>query len=272
MLADAALPGQMKILLGDVMDYNFDNLFDERLKVPWDDRPPPINVIGNLPFNVSTPLIIKWLRLMSTKSGFFRMGRVPMTLTFQQEVAERIVAPVLDYQRCRLSVMCQNLANVRLCFNISGTQFMPPPKVNVGVVKFTPLVKPRIDLPFNVVEKFVRHLFQFRNKRIYHCLATLFPEPVKKNLTEELFLRTGIHDDITCTFLSVDEIGALAKVYHEFCQEHEGLFEYNFRAQKIKPMSELTKGKRFDMRLNTSEVDFDIDANYLLDHELGNES
>lgn len=221
----------MKIILGDVMDYTFDGLFPEETKRDWNGPLPPINIVGNLPFNISTPLIIKWLRLMSEQKGFFKMGRVPLTLTFQSEVADRMVASVLDYQRSRLSIMCQAFCNVKIKFNISGKQFVPAPKVDVSVVKFVPLVEPRIKLPYAVLEKFVRQLFHYRNKYIRTCVSTLYPESLQY-LCSEVFSHTGINPELTCTMLSVEEIGAMTEVYHQHCGQVDGLFEYNYRAPK----------------------------------------
>lgn len=242
MLADAALPGQMKIIVGDVMDYNFDNLFPETLRTEWAQRPPPISVVGNLPFNVSTPLIIRWIRLMSEQAGFYGLGRVPLTLTFQKEVAERIVAPVLNYQRSRLSIICQNWCDAKIKFTISGKSFLPAPKVDVAVVKFVPLIEPRINLPFKVIEKFVRHMFHYRSKFIRRSLSTLFPNDLK-DLNEELFLETGIDPELTPAMLSIEEIGALCTAYHQMCQENFGLYEYDFRARKTLPKSLVDKIK-----------------------------
>ncbi|CAG2166978.1 unnamed protein product, partial [Oppiella nova] len=124
MLSDASLPGQMKIIIGDVMDYSFDGLFPKELRREWTDESPPIHIVGNLPFNVSTPLIIRWLRHMSDRTGLFSYGRVGLTLTFQYEVGQRIVAPVMSIMRSRLSVMCQHLCRCEHRFVINGSSFM----------------------------------------------------------------------------------------------------------------------------------------------------
>lgn len=245
MLADAAAPGQMKIIVGDVMDYTFDGLFPEHLRTDWNDNSPPIHVIGNLPFNVSTPLIFKWLRLMSEQKGFYKMGRVPLTLTFQKEVAERMVAPVLDYQRCRLSVMCQNWCRAKIRFNINSRYFVPAPKVDVSLVKFVPLPEPRINIPFEVLEKFVRHLFHHRNKDLKFGLGTLFPEDLK-DLNGELILQTKLDSELKPTMLSIDEIGELSLLYHKMCNENDGLFQYDYRAKK--------PSKQFNHRMNSDET------------------
>lgn len=108
-----------------------------------------------------------------------------MTLTFQKEVAERMIAPVMTAQRCRLSVMCQNWCAVDYKFTIPGIifdilceklhhcinrfifaarEFKPKPKVEVGVVHFQPHIQPIIPLPFDLVEKVVKALFSSRQK------------------------------------------------------------------------------------------------------------
>ena len=104
------------------------------------------------------------------RSNAWSYGRVPLTLTFQKEVAERIVAPIGDKQRCRLSVMCQHLCHVQYKFTIPGRAFVPKPDVDVGVVHFVPLVTPGIKAPFLAVEKVVRSAFSFRQK---HCIRGL---------------------------------------------------------------------------------------------------
>ena len=66
----------------------FAGLLPEELKTPWETPDlPPIVIIGNLPFNISTPLVIKYLKLMQQRKNIFSYGRVPCTFTFQDEVS-----------------------------------------------------------------------------------------------------------------------------------------------------------------------------------------
>ena len=154
----------MKLIHGDVLRYDMSNMFPSELKKDWSDVPPNIHIIGNLPFSVSTQLIISWLNNIANRDGAWLNGRVKLTLTFQKEVAERMVSKVMQPDRCRLSVMCQNWCEVNHCFTIPGKAFVPEPDVDVGVVQFTPRIEPKIDLPFKLVEKFLRHIFHYRKK------------------------------------------------------------------------------------------------------------
>lgn len=125
MLADAfvTVDGKMEVIYDDIMRVSMDNVFPEEEKRSWEEDCPKIHLIGNLPFNVSTPLIILWLHAISERRGPWTMGRTKMTLTFQKEVAERLVADVTEDQRCRLSVMAQAWTHPQLQFIIPGMLF-----------------------------------------------------------------------------------------------------------------------------------------------------
>lgn len=159
--------GQMDIIYDDILRASFDKMIEEREKAEWQARCPDISVIGNLPFSISTRLIVVWLRSISEQSGLWSFGRTRLTLTFQKEVAERLVAPPRNSQRCRLSVMAQAWTEPVLKFLIPGNAFVPKPKVDVGVVRFVPLVSPRTTHHFKFFEKVTRHIFSFRRK--YCC-------------------------------------------------------------------------------------------------------
>jgi len=178
----------MRIFSGDVLHFDMEQIFPSELSTRWNDTQPHLNIIGNLPFNVSTPLIIRWLEDISMHRGAWKHGRVPLILTFQKEVAERMAAPPLNVQRCRLSVMCQYLCDVQHLFTIGGKSFVPAPDVDVGIVRFVPLAEPLIQAPFRLVEKVMRHVFQFRQKMCKKGLEYVSHIVVKQRLHSLMIL------------------------------------------------------------------------------------
>lgn len=172
----------VQIEIDDILKYNFEEGFKNVRKCDWYEAPPPIHLIGNLPFNVSTILIVRWIQSISEKNSAWKFGRVPMTLTFQKEVAERLVAMHTDKQRCRLSVICQMWCEPELKFIIPGKAFVPKPDVDVGVVTFKPLKYPLINLPFKMVEKVLRNIFNMRQKYSLRGAERLFPEGLRSEL------------------------------------------------------------------------------------------
>jgi dimethyladenosine transferase 1, mitochondrial len=79
-----------------------------------------VHIVGNLPFSVSTVLLLKWIKQMPSKEGAFRFGRCPLTLLFQKEIAYRLHASPGTKDYGRLSVMSQNCSNVVKRFDIKG--------------------------------------------------------------------------------------------------------------------------------------------------------
>lgn len=115
------------------------------------------------------------MKSISEKSDAWSYGRTPMTLTFQKEVGERMVAPPMHAQRCRLSVMCQLWSTVKYQFTIPGKAFVPKPDVDVAVMTFIPLKRPLVDMPFKTVEMVLRVIFNTRQKYLKTCVGRLFP-------------------------------------------------------------------------------------------------
>jgi dimethyladenosine transferase 1, mitochondrial len=106
LLADACKDKiDVDIITGDILKTNLTQYIPDDVKTDWMEAPPPVHLIGNLPFSVSTILIIRWLEMISKNDGPWSFGRTRMTLTFQKEVAERMAARILSKQRCRLSVV-----------------------------------------------------------------------------------------------------------------------------------------------------------------------
>lgn len=250
-LSDSVLPGQLKIYLGDALEHDLDKLFGDpahivsEYKLPEDlphylfnfgrdwsnDHKPLIRLIGNLPFSVSTPLLIKWLSQISLKQSVWQYGRVPMLLTFQEEVARRIVAEPTSSERTRLSAMSQNYCQVDYKFTISGKSFTPMAGVDTGVVRFVPRKKPYCDVPFKLFEKFIRHLFHHRNHTLDYNYKTLFPRDMH-DTAHESFRKAGVNYRIHPFMISNSEIARLCNEYYEHCQRVPPLIEYNYRASK----------------------------------------
>ncbi|KAF7202139.1 dimethyladenosine transferase 1, mitochondrial [Nothobranchius furzeri] len=230
-LLSEAAPDRLRIVHGDILTYRMDRGFPAKISKPWEDEPPNLHIIGNLPFNVSTPLIIKWLESIANRSGPFAYGRTRLTLTFQKEVMERLTASTGTKQRSRLSIMAQYLCTVHKCFIIPGRAFVPKPEVDVGVVHFTPLVQPQIQQPFKMVEKVVRNVFQFRRKHCHKGLGKLFPEARRDELTQEMMQKADVDPMLRPTQLTIPHIRALTEAYAHLCDHNPGLFSYEFREE-----------------------------------------
>ncbi|KAM9842025.1 dimethyladenosine transferase 1, mitochondrial [Aulostomus maculatus] len=230
-LLSEAAPGRMRIVHGDILTYKMNRGFPENVSKPWEEDPPNLHIIGNLPFNVATPLIIRWLENIANRTGPFVYGRTRLTLTFQKEVVERLTASTRSKQRSRLSIMAQYLCTVHNCFTIPGSAFVPKPKVDVGVVHFTPLVQPQIQQPFKMVEKVVRNIFQFRRKYCHRGIGMLFPEARRAELTQEMMQKADVDPTLPPVELTIPHIRALVDSYAQLCTLEPHLLTFEFREE-----------------------------------------
>lgn len=126
----------------------------------------PRAIVANLPYNIATPLLVDWLKQIRSDESAFQS----MTLMFQKEVAQRIVAPSGGKAFGRLAVISQWLCGVHILFDLPPSAFTPPPKVTSSVVHFTPK-----DLAFDVptfenVEQVTAAAFNQRRKMIRSSL------------------------------------------------------------------------------------------------------
>jgi len=218
--------GRLDVIHGDVMTWNMEHLLPSSHKVSWDSPSPDIEIIGNLPFNVSTPLIIRWLRSMSEQNNIWSFGRVPLTLTFQLEVAQRMAAPPGNPIRSRLSVVCQNWSRVNLKFTIPGSAFVPKPDVDVAAVTMHPLIVPYIEHPFPVVNKVVTVVFQGKKKMLYNTIKNLFPDKMSGYLTKRVFEETGIRPTMKPIDLDMSDWSRLCNSYVRIVKENPSLARY----------------------------------------------
>lgn len=124
------------------------------------------HMVSNLPYNVGTPLLVKWL-----KAGAWRG---PMTLMFQKEVAQRIVARPRSDQYGRLSVLAQARCETRLEFTVPARAFTPPPKIASAIVTLTDLPDPYLHL--DALERVTAAAFGQRRKMLRAALRALTPD------------------------------------------------------------------------------------------------
>lgn len=246
---------QMDIYRDDILKFPIENLFPEEVRHDWQDKCPPVHLIGNLPFAISTRLLIDWLKDISLKRGAWTYGRTPMVLTFQKEVGERIIAPISHEQRCRLSVMAQIWTRPQLRFIIPGKAFVPKPDVDVAVVRFEPLQEPLTTLPFDLVEKIMRYLFSMRNRKIFYAVANLYPNELRAVLTEQTFKLAEVSSEAKCFHLSNEECLRIASAYSEILKMHPLVDNFNYRA---------CKQQKFDVgKLTQSDIlDENSNSNY----------
>lgn len=272
LLADSVKPIiQMDIYRDDILRFPIESAFPENVRCDWMGHRPPVHVIGNLPFSISTRLLINWLKDISLKRGAWIYGRTAMVLTFQKEVGERIVAPILADKRCRLSVMSQIWTKPELRFVIPGKAFVPKPDVDVAVVRFEPLREPLTTLPFDLVEKIMRYLFSMRQKPITFAIKNLYPLELRDQLTDRTVKSASISPAAKCFELSNEECLRIATVYDEIIKEYPHVDNYNFRAPRPKgyPVSQLKQNDIFnetqeniDDNNNSSVNDTDVSNTY----------
>ncbi len=123
------------------------------------------SVAANLPYNVGTALLIKWLL------GPFRPGA--MTLMFQKEVAERIVARPGERAFGRLAVMTQTLCEARIAFTVPARAFTPPPKVDSAVVRLDRRAARPSEMHLRALQRITEAAFGQRRKMLRSALAAL---------------------------------------------------------------------------------------------------
>ena len=176
----ATFPGRLKLLQGDALSTNAsEHLAD------------PVRIIANLPYNIGTELLVRWLT-SKTWPSFWQS----MTLMFQKEVANRIVASPGSKAYGRLSVMSQWRCDTKIAFNVPASAFTPPPKVESTLVHFESLKEPKFPAEVEVLEFVVSKAFNQRRKMLRGALKGYF-QNVEEGLLSIGVLPTKRAEDIT---------------------------------------------------------------------------
>lgn len=161
----------------------------------------PARIVANLPYNISTALLLKWLSLDPWPSWL-----LSMTLMFQKEVAERVVAAPGSKAYGRLSVISQWRTDAHIAFDVDPRAFTPPPKVMSSIVHMTPKAMGPDDPPLHAVEKVTAAAFGQRRKMLRASLKQVFQDP------EAICEQVGIKPTERAERLTVDNFLALARL------------------------------------------------------------
>jgi 16S rRNA (adenine1518-N6/adenine1519-N6)-dimethyltransferase len=192
----AAYPGKLTVVSADAMK------IDETALLADHGVAGPVRVAANLPYNVGTALLIKWLTAPVWPPFFSSL-----TLMFQREVAERIVAAPGSEHFGRLSVLAQWRCATRMLFDVSRSAFVPPPKIVSTIVRLEPLAEPVAPAELAALEKVTAAAFGQRRKMLRQSLKTLTPD------AEALLADAGIPATERPERLDVPAFAALARAW-----------------------------------------------------------
>jgi 16S rRNA (adenine1518-N6/adenine1519-N6)-dimethyltransferase len=181
----ASRPGRLRVIAGDALKADLPELVAA-----------PRAIVANLPYNVGTPLLLRWL----AQAGQYQA----MTLMFQLEVAERIVAPPGSSAYGRLSVISQFVCDAAIMMQVPASAFVPPPKIESAIVRLVPKAEQPAPELFKAMEKLTAAAFGQRRKMLRGALRGLGGET--------LLAAAGIAPERRAETLSVDEFERLMKV------------------------------------------------------------
>jgi 16S rRNA (adenine1518-N6/adenine1519-N6)-dimethyltransferase len=188
----AAWPGRLEIVAGDAL------AFDPAVLRP------PVRVVANLPYNVGTELLIRWL----TPPAWPPFWET-LTLMFQREVAERIVARPGDGAYGRLAILAQWRATARIVLTLPPTAFVPPPKVHSAVVHIAALPEPRFPADPAILARITAAAFGQRRKMLRASLRSLGRDPLP------LLAAAGVEPTARAEDIPIAGFCALARAFAE---------------------------------------------------------
>ncbi|MBD3766126.1 MAG: 16S rRNA (adenine(1518)-N(6)/adenine(1519)-N(6))-dimethyltransferase RsmA [Rhodobacterales bacterium] len=185
----AAYPGRLEVVEGDALELDLTG----RLT-------PPVRVVANLPYNVGTELLVRWLT-PAVWPPFWES----LTLMFQKEVAERIVARPGEDAYGRLAILAQWRCTARVVLMLPPQAFTPAPKVHSAVVHLTALPVPRFAADARVLQRVTAMAFGQRRKMLRASLRGLAPQ------IEAVLESVGIPPTARAEEIDIERFSALAR-------------------------------------------------------------
>ncbi len=186
-------PGRLVVVAGDALE------IDPRPQL----GPGPARIVANLPYNISTALLVRWLGLEPWPPWYDCL-----VLMFQREVAERIVAAPGSKTYGRLGVLAQWRCETKILFDVNPSAFVPPPKVTSSVVRLVPKAAP-LACDRSVLERVTEAAFGQRRKMLRQSLRSLGVDAAA------LLARAGIEPTRRAEEIPVAGFVALANAFAE---------------------------------------------------------
>jgi 16S rRNA (adenine1518-N6/adenine1519-N6)-dimethyltransferase len=187
----AAYPERLTIVEGDALETDMAALVSG-----------PARIVANLPYNIATPLLIGWLQ-----NDRWPPWYASLTLMFQKEVAERIVAAPGSKAYGRLGIASQWRTKARMLFDIDRRAFTPPPSITSTVVELVPRAEPLAPADPRALEVLVAAAFGQRRKMLRSSLKSLTAD------AQVILDMAGIEGTRRAEELTVEEFCALARAY-----------------------------------------------------------
>ncbi len=187
----AAAPGRLTIVEGDALRFDYAALAADRA----------LRIVANLPYNIATPLLTGWISTEPWPPYW-----ASLTLMFQREVAERIVAAPGSKDYGRLAILTQWRARARILFDVPPRAFTPPPKVTSALVRLEPRPD-AVPLPVKAVEAVTAAAFGQRRKMLRSSLRSLWPDP------EPVLREAGIEPTLRAEQVPVEAFLGLVGLY-----------------------------------------------------------
>ena len=185
----AAYPGRLDVFNADALE------FDMRGQLTG-----PVRVVANLPYNVGTELLVRWLTPKEWPPFWNSL-----TLMFQKEVAERIIAKPGTKAYGRLGILAQWKSTPSVVMELPPEAFTPPPKVHSAVVHLEALAEPRFPAPAGLLSSTVAMAFNQRRKMLRSSLKSAAPD-IEKALRD-----AGLEPTARAEEISLEGFCALAR-------------------------------------------------------------
>jgi len=186
---EAAYPERLKVINADALELDV-----------LQHLTPPIRVVANLPYNVGTELLVRWLTPQIWPPYW-----QSLTLMFQKEVAQRIVASPGSKAYGRLAILSQWRADVRMVMTLPPEAFTPPPKVHSAVVHLQRLESPRFEADAKILNRVVAAGFNQRRKMLRSSLKGVSTD------IEAHLIAAGIKPTERAEQVSIEAFCALAR-------------------------------------------------------------